>query len=57
MMTLYPSPTVKQTETGTLVLRRVVKKTDDKKGTIAFITNISVCQQVKSVKYIDGVGL
>ena len=32
-------PTVKQTETGTLVLRRVVKKTDDKKGTIAFITN------------------
>ena len=50
-------PTVKQTETGTLVLRRVVKKTDDKKGTIAFITNISVCQQVKSVKYIDGVGL
>lgn len=32
-------PTVKQAETGTLVLRRVVKKTDDKKDTIAFITN------------------
>ena len=29
-------PTVKQTEAGTLVLRRVVKKTDDKKDTIAF---------------------
>lgn len=32
-------PTVKQTETGKIVLRRVVKKTDDKKGYIAFITN------------------
>lgn len=32
-------PTLKQTEKGTLVIRRIVKKADDGKGTIAFITN------------------